>query len=203
MLKDIMDIANKYAEGLKHVQDRRAQWLEKHKELKVHLKEVADNLNTDADYKPGYFVDTLHAFNEDINGTCAEMPSISLRTGDMPMHVTFRNNTGERKELIEEGFHLTFTPTITGQVLVLLFPHYNELDKNPPPYLTLAVINEPAQLNMDLADQFVIKGMQAAFSTSFTGIADQRQEQEPPVAEPIHAHNQIGFKRYETTEKVK
>ncbi len=203
MLNDILNIANMYAEGVKHVQDRRAQWLEKHKELKDHLKEIADHLNTNAAYKQGFFIDTLHAFNEDTNGTCADMPSISFRSGEMPMLVTFRNSMGERKEYMEQGFHITFNPMITGQILVLLFPHYNDLNKTPPPYTTLAIIDEPGELSTDAIDQLIIAGMNAAYYTSFTGISEVPQENGQNDGKPPRQQYPIGFKRYETTEKVK
>jgi hypothetical protein len=56
---------------------------------------------------------------------------------------------------------------------------------------------------MDVADEIMSKGIEGAFYTSFTGIGEQQNtnEGEPPV--PPHAHNPIGFKRYETTEQVK
>jgi len=204
MLNDILNIANLYDEGLKRVQDRRAKWLVKHKEIIAHLKEIADYLNSNAAYKQGFYVDTLHAFNEDMNGTCADMPSITFRSGEMPMLVTFRNSMGERKEYIEEGFRITFNPTITGQILVLLFPHYSELNQKPLPYLTLAVIDDPGTFTNDMAEEIVTNGIQAAFYSSFTGMSEQPVE-ENKHAEPVPAphHNPIGFKRYETTEKVK
>src|SRR3954466_10886823 len=119
MVNNILNAANLYTTGLKHVQDKRAAWLIKHEELKKHLKEVAKELNAKATYKQGFFVDTLQAFNEDINGTCAALPSVSFRSGDMSMLVTFKNSLGERKEYNEEGFHITLNPLITGQIVVL------------------------------------------------------------------------------------
>jgi hypothetical protein len=202
MLNDILNAANKYADGLKSVLDRREHWLVKHKELKDHLKKTADYLNVNTTYRQGFFIDTLHAFNEDMKGTCAEMPSITFRSGEMPMQVTFRNNIGERKEYIEQGFHITFNPTITGQIVVLLLPHYSDLNEKPLPYTTLAIIDDPGQLTMDFADEMIRKGLEAAFFSSFTGISEQGEE-EQPEPNPSHEHNPIGFKRYETTEKVK
>ena len=202
-MTDILNAANLYADGVRHVQERRDEWLKKHEELKTHLVEIAGYLNSNAAYKQGFFVDTLHAFNEDINGTCTDMPSITFRSGDMPMLVTFKNSIGERKEYTEEGFHITFNPLITGQVIVLLYPHTSELNKPEPAYSTMAIIDAPAELTMDYADQIISKGIEAAYYTSFTGIGEQEQgtnEGEPPLP---HAQNPIGFKRYETTEKVK
>jgi hypothetical protein len=194
MLNDILNAANLYAEGVKKVQQRREQWLQKHIELKSHLTEIADYLNTNAAYKQGFFVDTLHAFDEDINGTSAAMPSVTLRSGDMPMLVTFHSIMGEKKEYIEEGFQITFTPTITGEVIVLFMPHQNELNKKEQQYTTLEVINEPAMLSMDMADGIIAKGIEQAFYSSFTGISE---------AEGAPQRTPIGFKLHETTEKVK
>ncbi|MFI5195998.1 MAG: hypothetical protein ACHQD8_02820 [Chitinophagales bacterium] len=203
MMTDILNAANLYAEGVKHVQERRNEWLKKHEELKAHLKEIAEYLNNNAVYKQGFFVDTLHAFNEDINGTCADMPSITFRSGDMPMLVTFKNSMGERKEYTEDGFHITFNPLITGQLIVLLFPHQSELNKTESAYSTLAVIDDPAELAMDITDQIISKGIEAAYYTSFTGVGEQQQEANEGEPSLPHAQNPIGFKRYETTEQVK
>lgn len=207
MLNDILKVANLYDQGLKHVQSRRDQWLKKHEELRDHLKEIADYLNENATYKQGFFIDTMHAYNEDNGGTCAEMPSITFRTGSMPMHVAFKTAIGGRKEYNEDGFRITFTPTITGQLIVLLIPHTSDLSKaENPQYATLAVIDEPEQLTMELADQIIEKGMQGAFYSSFTGMGEgalQQASDNEPIS-PLQApkHNPIGFKRYETTEKV-
>ncbi len=204
MLVDILNAANLYADGVKHVQDRREQWLKKHTELKDHLKEVAEYLNTNTGYKQGFFVDTLHAFDENLNGTSAAMPSITLRSGPMPMLVTFRNTMGEKKDYIEEGFHITLTPTITGQVIAFLIQHTSELNKTPPQYISLAVIDEPGKLTMEVADAIIIKGIQIAFYSSFTGMGEQEVEND--ASQPLPAprsHTPIGFKLHETTEEVK
>lgn len=201
MLSDILNAANLYADGVKHVLERRDQWLKKHVELKDHLKEVADYLNTNATYKQGFYVDVLHAFDEDLNGTSAAMPSVTLRSGTMPMLVTFRNSMGEKKEYTEDGFHLTFAPTLTGQVIVLLLPHQNILSKDEPQFTTLSVIDEPGKLTMDIADQIISKGIELAFYSSFAGMSEQNEinEQTPN----LNQRNPIGFKLHETTEKVK
>jgi len=202
MLNDILNAANLYATGVKHVQEKRDQWLKKHVELKDHLKEIAEYLNTNATYKQGFFVDVLHAFDENMNGTSAAMPSITLRSGAMPMLVIFKNTMGEKKEYIEEGFHLTFAPTITGQVLVLLLPHQNPLNEEKPQYITLSILDEPEKLTMDLADQIISKGIEIAYYSSFTGISEQRGGMGQPQ-QTSDQRNPIGFKLHETTEKVK
>ena len=202
MLNDILNAANLYATGVKHVQEKRDQWLKKHVELKDHLKEVAEYLNTNAAYKQEFFVDVLHAFDEDMNGTSAAMPSITLRSGAMPMLVIFKNTMGEKKEYIEEGFHLTFAPTITGQVLVLLLPHQNPLNEEKPQYITLSILDDPEKLTMDLADQIISKGIEIAYYSSFTGISEQRGGMGQPQ-QVADQRNPIGFKLHETTEKVK
>ena len=184
------------------MQDRREQWMKKHEELKTHLKEIADYLNANATYKQGFFVDELHAFDENINGTSAAMPSLTLRSGPMPMLVIFRNTMGEKKEYTEEGFHLTFSPTITGQVVVLFLPHQSELNKTQAQYITLSVIDEPAKLTMEIADTIIGKGIELAYYSSFAGISEQHEEQEQMIPPPTDQRNPIGFKLHETTEKV-
>ncbi len=202
MLEDILKVADKYADGVAHVRERRQQWQTKHEELKEHLEKIADYLDEKSEYKQGFFVDVLHAFNETMHGTCAEMPSISFRSGDMPMLITFRNSMGERKEYVEEGFSITFTPTITGQILVMLQPHYSDLNEKQPDDVALSVIDKPGLLTMDVVDRIVATGMDLAHRFSFTGMAEQIQMQEQPqIEQPIIGRNPIGFKRYETTQR--
>jgi hypothetical protein len=202
MLPEILKTADLYSTGIKNVENRREQWLKKHTELKDHLTEVAKYLNENTGYKQGFFVDTLHAFNEDMHGVCTEMPSITFRSGDMPMQVSFHNSVGERKEYIEEGFRISFTPAITGELIVLLSPHHSELDQEQPQVATIAVIKDPVTLTMDIADKLVNRAMQIAFYSSYTGVADLQQEEDAARLN-VPRHNPIGFKRYETTEKVK
>ncbi len=204
MLNDIVNIANQYAKGLEQVQSRKQQWIEKHEELKSHLKLVAETLNAQTTYKQGFFVDSLHAFDEEINGTCSGMQSLIFRSGDMPMQVAFCNDNGEKKEFTEHGFQITFTPMVTGEIIVLLMPHYSELNKTPPQITSLAIISNASELTMDDIDELLTRGLELAHSTSFTGIAAQKEVQENGKdTVNIPHHNPIGFKRYETTEKAK
>ena len=202
MLNDILNAANLYATGLKNVQDRRDQWLKKHIELKDHLKEIADYLTANATYKQGFYVDVLHAFDEHMNGTSASLPSVTLRSGPMPMLVLFKNTMGEKKDYIEEGFHITFSPIITGQLIVLLLPHQNELNKAEPQYITLSILDEPEKLTMDMVDQIISKGIEVAYYSSFTGMSEQTEENQQQET-PSQQRAPIGFKLHETTEKVK
>ena len=198
MLNDILSVSNKYATGLEHVVKRRTEWLEKHQEVMNRLKEIAEYLNSNSQYKQPFFVDHSHAFNEEINGTCKQIPSVTFRSGDMPMLVTFKNSAGDHKEWIEEGFRITFSPTITGQIVVLFHPHFSNLDQTEPEYKTMAVINDPDQITADIIDQIIMKGIEFAFYTSFTGLAEMRPENDGQQSRP----NPIGFKKYESTEKT-
>ena len=200
--ENILAVVDSYAEGLKKVMSRRGHWLEKHKEVRDHLKEIATFLAEKSAYKPGFFVDVNHAYNEPSNGTCASLPSLTLRSGPMSLDVTFKNASGEKKEYMEEGFHLTLTPTITGQILILLLPHYSILFTERPEYMTLAVIDDPAMLTPDAVDQIVEKAINTAFYSSFTGMAELRHR-EADGGQKQYQHAPIGFKRYESTEKVK
>ena len=202
MLNDILNSANMYSEGLTQVLDRRDQWLKKHTELKDHLKEIATFLNTNVGYKQGFYVDELHAFDENMHGTSATLPSLTLRTGAMPMLVLFRNNMGEKKDYIEEGFHLTFAPTITGQLIVLLMPHQNPLNKTQPEYITLSVVDDPGKLTMEIADEIITKGIEVAFYSSFTGMSAQQNDENAQTEQNVQERNPIGFKLHETTEKI-
>ena len=201
-MENILSVVNRYEEGYKKVIDRRSMWLEMHKEVRAHLKEIAVYLNENAAYKPGFFVDTNHAYNEATNGTCASMPSLTFRCGSMPLDVSFKSASGDKKEYDEEGFHLLFTPTITGQVLVLLSPHYSMLFGEKPEYVNLAVIDSPAVLTPDTIDKIVAGAIGKAYYSSFTGMTDL-QEQEMHESQKQYQHSPIGFKRYDSTEKVK
>lgn len=202
MTNDILNAANKYTEGLKNVETRRRKWIEKSKEVKEHLKLVAKWLNENATYKQGFYVDGFHAFNEEIDGTCADMPGITFRSGSMTMAIEFRNAMGDKKEYIEKGFRLMFNPVITGHIAVLLYPHHNELNDNEAQYITLLVIDNSDLLTTDELDKIVAKALEVAFYSSFTGMSEPR----PALAEPsnlqIPKHNTVGFKRFDTTEKV-
>jgi len=202
MMDDILRAADLYADGLDHVRARRDAWLNKHKELRDHLKEVAAYLNSNTKYKQGFFVDLSQAFSEDNHGTCSTMPSVTFRSGAMSMLVTFKNTMGERKEYDEEGLRITFAPLITGQVIVMLSPHESALNKPEPEFSTIAVIDDPAELTMEIADEILGKAIEAAWYTSFTGIAE-RDDREEAAKRQQSAHTPIGFKRYETTEPTK
>ena len=198
MLEKILETANQYKQGLDHVRSRRDRWLTKVPELTERLKGIADYLNANTTYKQGFFVDTLHAWNQEINGTSSQMPSVTFRSGEMPMLVRFKNSMGERREYMEQGFHISFSPTITGQVVVSLLPHYSDLNEKQPEYITLGIIDDPEQLTTDRVDEIISRGMEGAFHSSFTGV-----NEDPPPTQQGARVNPIGFKRYETTEKVK
>jgi hypothetical protein len=127
MLKNILDAADKYATGLEHVEHRRKIWVKKSEEVKKHLIEIADHLNKNSKSKIGFFVDSYYAFDETINGACIEMPSITFRSGDVPMDLTFKNEDGNIISYAEKGFQITFNPSPTGEVVVWLVPHHNNL----------------------------------------------------------------------------
>ena len=200
MFEEILNAANRYDEGLAHVHSRQDQWLAGHERVRDHLKAIADHLNQHALYKQGFFVDTLHAFNEGMRGTSSRMPSLEFRTGAMPMPVTFRNSIGEKMTYKEEGFSISFTPTITGQIIVLLQPHTSDLEQERPQLVTLDVILEPSQLTNERIEKILAHGMEIAYYGSFTGMGEQPHFTEQD-AMPVK-RNPIGFKRHDTTQKI-
>ena len=119
------------------------------------------------------------------------------------MLVTFKNSVGERKEYVEEGFRITFNPTITGEIAIMFLPHRSNLDKEPAQYTGVALIKDPAELTMDMASEIISKSMEAAYLSSFTGLSDLPEDTEPDALPVLRHHEPIGFKRYETTEKIK
>lgn len=201
VLNDILNAANLYADGLAHVQERRKQWLEKYKDIREYLKTFADHLNNNATYKQGFYVDTNHAFNEEIHGTCSGIPSLTFRSGDMPMQISFRNSGGERREYIEEGFYIVFTPTVTGQILIMLLPHYTSVSEEKPDYINLAVVDNPANLTEEVIGSILARGIEMAFYSSFTGMVEL-QKREMHETQKQQKYSPIGFKRHESTEKV-
>jgi len=200
MMTDILKVANMYADGIKQVMDRREKWIQKATEVKEYMSKIATYLNENAAYKPGYYVDTFYAFDDKTSGTCVEMPSITFRSGDIPMSLTFRNKDGNTISYAEKGFQITFNPTPTGEVAVMLFPHHSDFYKTEQPYFTLMIIDNLDDLTPDHIDDILIKAMQDAFYTSFTGMAETNND----VGEmTTKTYTPIGFKRFETTEKAK
>lgn len=202
MFDKILTAANRYDEGLARVYSRQDQWLAGHERVRDHLKAIADYLNQHTRYKQGFFVDTLHAFNEGMRGTSNRMPSVEFRSGEMPMPLTFRNSIGEKMTYKEEGFSVSFTPTITGQIMIVMQPHYSDLDNEPAEYITLGIVNEPSQLSDVMIEDVIEKCFEIAFHSSFTGMAERfMNNEQPPENLPIK-RNPIGFRRHETTEKI-
>jgi hypothetical protein len=194
-------IANLYDEGLQRVQKRREHWLEKFDLVKNHLNKLATHLNQNSLYKQGFFVDTLFAYNDNFKGTCNRIPSLTFRTGEMPMLVTFRNAMGEKKAYNEEGFSISFNPTITGLIIVNLQPHHSDLDAEAPSPITLAIIEEPSRITDEIIDEIILKGMKAAYYSSFTGMGELPEDAEQ-VENAVTKRNPIGFKRHDTTQKT-
>lgn len=200
MMSDILNVANKYGDGLKQVMERREKWIKKAAEVKEYIAKIAAYLNENATYKPGYYVDTFYAFDDKINGTCVEMPSITFRSGDIPMALTFKNKDGNAISYAEKGFQITFNPTPTGEIAVMLFPHHSDFYKTEQPYFTLMIIDNIDDLTNDFIDKILGEAMQEAYYTSFTGMAETNDE----VGEMAQkTYTPIGFKRFETTEKAK
>jgi len=195
MIKNILDAANKYTEGLQHVQHRRELWVKKSVEVRDHLKEIAEYLNKNTSSKIGFFVDSAYAFDETINGACIEMPSITFRSGDLSMDLTFKNDDGNIITYAEKGFQITFSPSPTGEIIIMLMPHHNNLQTEDPKYITLSIITDLEKLTPDAVDEIVTKGMEAAFYSSYTGISEIKNM-------APNSYNPVGFKRYETTEKT-
>ena len=208
-MDNILNAANLYAKGLQEVLDRRKQWLEKYKEVQARMKQVAQELNANAEYKQNFYVDVNHAFNEETSGTCENLPSLTFRSGEMPLMLIFKNAMNDKKEYMESGFHITLTPTVTGEILIMLLPHHTSLTTEKAEYINLGMVENPASLSMEMVNDILAKGIEMAFYSSFTGavalqrrsvVTDQRaqeQQQQPQQYQPI------GFKRHESTEKVK
>jgi hypothetical protein len=191
MSKKITAIVNKYAEGIEHVERRREDWLQKAKEVKSVLKRIAEELETEAKYKPGFHVDELHAYDDEINGTCVKMPSITFKCGNMSMGITFNNSVNGEKEYVEKGFMIGFYPAITGLVYVMLYLHKNDFQAQATPPVNLMVINEPKDLSESAIENIVAQGVEIAFHSSYAGISEQSEEPE---------YTPIGFRKRDSTE---
>lgn len=203
MFDKILKASNRYDEGLARVYSRQDQWLAGHEHVRDHLRTIADYLNKNTRYKQGFFVDTLHAFNEGMRGTNTRMPSVEFRSGEMPMPLTFRNSIGEKMTYKEEGFSVSFTPTITGQIMIVLQPHYSDLDQQPPEMVTLGIVNEPSQITDAVIEDVIEKSFEIAFHSSFTGMAESfMNNEEESQDNTTIKRNPIGFRRHDTTEKI-
>lgn len=186
----ILKAANKYAEGVTHVEKRRVKWLLKSNELKAMLLEIADHLNTNAEYKPGYYVDLSHAYDDEINGTCVQMPLLTFRSGNMSMGMSFNSAVNGIKEYTEKGFRIGFYPAVTGLVFVMLHLHHNDFQPEELPPVSLMVIDNPDELTKELVQELIAQGIETAFQSSYAGISEH---QEP-------TYSPIGFKMHDSTE---
>ncbi|MEI8278593.1 MAG: hypothetical protein WCG87_02450 [Bacteroidota bacterium] len=189
-MDNLLKAANKYAEGLKHVERRRATWQIISKELKGILLEIADHLNSTAEYKPGYYVDLSHAYDDEINGTCVQMPLVTFRSGNMPMGMSFNSSVNGIKEYTEKGFKIGFYPAVTGLIFVMLHLHHNDFQPEELPPASLMVIDDPNELSKELVQELIAQGIETAYQSSYTGISEH---QEP-------TYSPIGFKMHDTTE---
>ncbi|MFI5384262.1 MAG: hypothetical protein ACHQXK_08535 [Methanosarcina thermophila] len=151
-------------------------------------------------YKPGYYVDKAYAFDEKVNGTCVQMPAVTFRSGDVPVNMHFKDSDGKVTEYTEKGFQITFSPTPTGEIAVLLFPHHSELHQTETPYTMLMLINDLDTLTIELVDDIVSEGMEAAFYTSYVGMGEANKVQEQEHDQQRSGYSPIGFKRYHTTQ---
>ncbi len=199
-MDEILKIANKYAKGQADVLNRRNEWLQKSKEVLAQLKEIAAFLNEKGEYGAKYHVDVHLAYNEENHGTCEGLPSITFRSGQMPLHITFRNVGGTNVEFVEEGFHLTFTPSIAGEILVLLVPHTGNFTREQPELEEVAIIENPGAITREIINTIMAKGLEAAYFSSYTGLIE-RQNLEQDEEQKQYQRVPIGFKRFETTEK--
>lgn len=194
MLKKILDTANRYAEGLKHVQHRRELWVTKSEQLKTQLKQIAEYLNENSQSGIKFYVDSYYAFDETINGSCIEMPSITFRSGDVPMDLTFKNDDGNTITYAEKGFQITFNPSPTGEIVVWLMPHHNNLQtEQEPKYTTMTIINDLDNFTPQMVEDIIAQGMEIAFYSSYVGITEIKSQ-------AVATYAPIGFRRYETTE---
>lgn len=192
-MEQILRAANLYAEGAKNVEHRREEWLKKLPELKQQLKNIAKYLSEHAEYKPGFYVDTLYAYDEESNGICRRMPSLAFRSGPMPMFVDFAKDGHHTKTYTEHGFQVMFSPIVTGQVIVTLFFHSNALIETQEKSKDLTLIDMPSAISQELVEDIIANGIEEAFYSSYTGIAERKETPYTP----------IGFKtrRTETTEQ--
>lgn len=190
-MKHILHAANLYSEGLAHVTKRREDWLEKLPELKQQLKTIAKYLNENASYKPGYYVDTFYAYDEEIKGICRQMPSLAFRSGIMPMFLDFNNEEHKTKGYKEDGFRINFSPIVTGQIVITLIYHANAFINREIAYDALEIV-DPAELTPEFVETLITRGIEDAFYSSYTGLAEKKEIPYTPV----------GFKtqRTETTE---
>lgn len=192
IMENILQAANLYAQGLTNVNARREAWLQKLPEIKQQLKTIAKYLNENAAYKPGYYVDTFYAYDEEIKGICMRMPSLGFRSGVMPMFLDFSNEEHKTKGYKESGFRINFSPIVTGQVVVTIVYHSNAFIQTDPPYEAMEVFDNPLEITTEVVEALLARGIEEAYYSSYTGLAEKKQMPYTP----------IGFKtqRTETTE---
>ena len=193
-MEQILQAANKYSEGLNAVLKRRKDWLDHYKTVRERLQKIAEYLNTNSSYKQHFVVHTHRAYNDSIEGSCTEVSALVFKSGEMSQHLTFRNAIGEHAEYVEGGFELTFSPSITGQIVLMMLPHTGTMNIHKREQQVVAIIDNPMSLTHDLIDDIVTKALMAAFHTSFTGMAEQNEEMMTEQAK-IQQRTPIGFRR--------
>ena len=161
MIEQILQAANRYADGVNAVEQRRHAWAQKAIEVEKHLKEIADYLNTNAAYKANYHTEVQHAYDEHSDGSCIAMPAVILGSGKMPMLLVFEDKDKKKKEIFESGFELSFNPSVTGQIIVQLIPHHNELQQQPPMPVVLEIIDDVSKITNEDLDALVINALTA------------------------------------------
>jgi len=195
MTEQILQAANRYAEGVNAVEQRRHAWMQKAIDVEKHLKEIADYLNANAAYKANYYTEVQHAYDEHTDGSCIAMAAVMFGTRKMPMMLVFEDKDKKKKEVFESGFVLSFSPSVTGQIVVQLLPHHNELQPEPPVPVVLEIIDEVDKLTNEDLDGLIIAALTNALHTSFTGVAEAEKYNK-------ETRTPIGFRMHEGTTTV-
>jgi hypothetical protein len=83
----------------------------------------------------------------------------------------------------------------------LLQPHYSNGSEKPE-FINIAIVDHPKQLTSEVIDELVAKAMEVAFYSSFTGMVDLQQHEMQQESQKQYKPEPIGFRRYESTQKV-
>lgn len=184
MLSKILAAEKRYSDGFKKVLAQRKSWENKAGKVTDRLQQIADYLNKHSSYQQEYSVDSYPATDEQSRSVCDALLSVVFSSGNVDMQLDFHDKKNKRSS-IEMGFQLVISPTVSGGLVVYVIPHYSDFTHEEIQPVILEHCMIPTDLNNEKIDQWVIRSLEVAYESSFTGMLCEREPMKP---------NMIGYK---------
>lgn len=192
-LNDILKTESQYQRGMENVMTRRKAWDTKAKELEGWLHEIAQHLNENSLYAPGYRVEEQFATKNDM--LCNSWSAINFKSGHMPTGITYCDGRSCIQDS-ERGFVLSFSLGYSGKVFVYLTGHYIE-GVSKPGTLPMANFKSADKLTKEVVFDLVNVAIDRAHQSSFVGWHEEHEIQE---VEPIGFKLKDQGQKHEITE---